>query len=101
MSRRSLSKSFESAENKMKTQKIMTRNLDTRFGVAAVKKGYTTKHQILRALEIQLDEDFSIGYHRFIGQILVDGGLITPAQRDEVLDTLLMSCIKDNTKESP
>jgi hypothetical protein len=78
------------AYNRRKEEiKMGQEDLSIRFGVIAVKKGFTTKRQILKALQIQLDEDFSIGYHRFIGQILVDGGLITPEQRDEVIGSLL------------
>ena len=72
----------------MDIQKIIEKHLSIRFGSVAIKKGFTTKEQILKALEIQLDEDLSLGYHRPIGQILIDGGLITPAQRDEVLERL-------------
>jgi hypothetical protein len=72
----------------MDTKKTIKKHLDIRFGVVAIQKGLTNKFQVLKALEIQLDEDLSIGYHRPIGQILIDGGLITPAQCDEVLQSL-------------
>lgn len=72
----------------METQKIIKKHLGIRFGSVAIQKGFTTKRQVLKALEIQLDEDLSTGYHRPIGQILIDGSLITPVQRDEVLKIL-------------
>ncbi|MGD2127174.1 MAG: PilZ domain-containing protein [Desulfobacteraceae bacterium] len=74
----------------MDRKEIDMENCDLRFGVAAVKKGFTTRHQILIAMAVQFDEDCSIGHHRFIGQILVDGGLITTEQCAEVLETLRM-----------
>ena len=35
--------------------------LSVLVGVAAAKKGFVTKNQILEALDIQLTEDFSLG----------------------------------------
>jgi hypothetical protein len=62
--------------------------LDIRFGVVAVKKGFVRREDILNAINIQLDEDFDIGHHRLMGQILVDGGLISIQQRHEVLEEM-------------
>ena len=59
-----------------------------RFGALAVRKGFVTVDQVIKALEVQIKENLSMDEHRLIGQILVDDGLITPAQRDEVLETL-------------
>ena len=69
----------------MDTQKILQKHLEIRFGSRAIQSGFASKDQILKALEIQLDEDLSNGYHRSIGQILVDTGLITPEQRESIL----------------
>ena len=62
-----------------------TEEIDIRFGVAAVQKGFVTKDQILEALDIQLTEDFSLGKHRLIGTILFEQGHITVAQVNDVL----------------
>ena len=64
-------------------------DIDLRFGVVAVQKEFIAKDEIRKALEIQLNEDFSIGKHRLIGTILLDEGLITRTQFDEVLHILL------------
>ena len=70
--------------------------VDIRFGMVAVQKGFIKKEDILRALDIQLGEDFSVGRHRLIGKILLDEGLITLSQVGEVIESL--SKIK---KQSP
>lgn len=62
--------------------------LEIRFGVVAVKKGFVSPDQIIDAMGIQTRENLSKGKHRKIGQILVDEGVITFPQRDEVLQTL-------------
>jgi hypothetical protein len=64
-------------------------DIDLCFGVVAVQKEFIAKDEIRKALEIQLNEDFSIGKHRLIGTILLDEGLITRTQFDEVLHILL------------
>ena len=72
----------------MKESRMGKEDIDLRFRVA-VQKGFIAKYKILKASEIQLNEDFSIGKHRVIGRILLDEGLITRTQFDEVLDILL------------
>ena len=61
---------------------------DLRFGILAVQKGFVTKDDIFNALDIQLNEDFSIGKHRLIGRILLDEGLMTDVQVSEVVKGL-------------
>lgn len=56
-----------------------------RFGVVAVKKGYVSAEQVINALNIQAREDVSNGKHRRVGMILMEQGLLTPMQIDEVL----------------
>jgi len=73
----------------MKDSRMGKEDIDLRFGVVAVQKGFIAKDEIRKALEIQLNEDFSIGKHRLIGTILLDEGLITRTQFDEVLHILL------------
>jgi hypothetical protein len=61
---------------------------DIRFGIIAVNKGFVTPEQVVKAFEAQLAEDLSQGEHKPIGKILLDRGLITRAQRDEILQEL-------------
>ena len=56
---------------KMKESRMLKEDIDLRFRVA-VQKGFIAKYKILKASEIQLNEDFSIGKHRVIGRILLD-----------------------------
>ena len=63
-------------------------HLERRFGVLAVDKGFITADQVIEALRIQVMEDIGKGEHRLIGRILLEQGLITLAQVDEVLDTM-------------
>jgi hypothetical protein len=50
-----------------------------------VEKGLITADQVVEALRIQVSEDLEKGKHRLIGRILLEQGLITLAQIDEVL----------------
>ena len=61
---------------------------EIRFGIIAVKKGFATPEQIVKAFEIQLSEDLAGGEHRRIGKILLDQGVITPPQLNEILQDL-------------
>ena len=65
-----------------------TQEIEMRFGVTAVKKGFTTPDQVVKALEIQVKEDLSTGKHRRIGLILLEQGLISQTQMDEVVREL-------------
>jgi hypothetical protein len=62
---------------------------ERRFGVTAVKKGFITSEQLVEALAIQVAEDISIGDHDLIGKILFEQGLITSAQIDEALNSMV------------
>ena len=61
---------------------------EIRFGIIAVKKGFATPEQIVKAFEIQLSEDLAGGEHRLIGKILLDQGVITLPQLNEILQDL-------------
>jgi hypothetical protein len=65
-----------------------TEYIERRFGVIAVKKGFVTPEQIVRAMEIQPDEDLTTGKHRRIGIILHEQGLIDNLQLDEIIQAL-------------
>ena len=58
---------------------------DIRFGVVAVKKGFVTPDQVVKALGVQVAEDLRSGVHRPIGTILLDQEIITAPQIKEVL----------------
>jgi len=59
-----------------------------RFVEIAVRKGYITPEQGKEALSEQLDDDLNNRPHRLVGRILLDRGLMTPDQIDEVLNEM-------------
>lgn len=59
-----------------------------RFGTIAVDKGFIDDEQLIKALEIQAKENVMEGKHRLLGQILMDEGLLTTEQVDEILNTM-------------
>ena len=61
---------------------------EVRFGTAAVKKGFVTPDQVIKALEIQVKEDLSTGSHRHIGKIMLDQGLMSLPQIDIVINAI-------------
>jgi hypothetical protein len=65
-----------------------TEHLEKRFGVLAVKKGLITADHLIEALRIQVMEDIEKGKHRLIGRILLEQGLITFWQIDDVLKSM-------------
>jgi len=65
-----------------------TQHLEKRFGVLAVEKGFITADQVIKALRIQVMEDLEKGKHRLIARILLEQGLITLSQIDEVLRSM-------------
>ena len=56
-----------------------------RFGMRAVKKGFVTPENAVKALKIQENEKSSTGKSRPIGRILLNEGHITLQQMGEVL----------------
>jgi hypothetical protein len=61
------------------------KELDNRFGTIAVKKGFITQEQLIQAFSIQIEENLEKGEHRLIGAILLDQGIMTMQQIDEVI----------------
>jgi hypothetical protein len=59
-----------------------------RFGTIAIEKGFINKEQLLKALEIQANENVGGGQHRLIGQILLEEGSISEAQIEDVLKVI-------------
>ena len=64
---------------------MVEKELDKRFGTIAVKKGFITQEQLIQAFRIQIEENFEKGEHRLIGAILLDQGIMTMQQIDEVI----------------
>jgi hypothetical protein len=71
------------ADHEMKTDQ-----LEKRFGIVAVERGFVSPKQIQEALEIQVRENIENKKHRFIGTILVDQGYMKHSQISEVLRAL-------------
>ena len=63
-------------------------NNQKRFGAIAVEKGFITEEQLFQALKIQAKENVEEGKHRLLGQILLEEGLITASQIEEVLEVI-------------
>ena len=61
---------------------------EERFCMVAVKKGYITESQLVKALETQVAENMRDGEYRFIGEILVEEELITRLQIKDVMDAM-------------
>jgi len=53
-----------------------------------VEKGFITAEQVINALRIQVMEDIEKGKHRLIGPILLEQGLITLSQINDLLSAL-------------
>lgn len=66
----------------------MKKHYQKRFGTIAVDKGYINEDQLIKALEIQAKENVMESKHRLLGQILLDEGLLTTTQVDEILETM-------------
>ena len=62
-----------------------TANLEKRFGVIAIEKGYCSAEQFIEALKIQVMEDFNKGKHRLVGRILLEQGVMNLEQINQVL----------------
>jgi len=63
-------------------------DLDKRFGVIAVEKGFITPEQLVDALKVQIIEDLEYTDHRLVGEILMEKEHITEAQINEVLKSM-------------
>lgn len=66
-----------------------TEDIEMRFGVMAVKMGFVSPNHVIDALEIQVKEDLATGKHRPVGAILLDQGLLTELQMQEVVRELV------------
>jgi hypothetical protein len=62
--------------------------IEEKFGVAAEEKGFISPDQLLKAFEIQVQENLEQGKHRFIGTILLEQDFMTRLQINEILETI-------------
>lgn len=67
--------------------------LEKRFGVIAVEKGFINADQLFEAMTIQLKENLDRGEHRLLGKILFDLGYMNCEQISEVLDEMGVAAI--------
>jgi hypothetical protein len=63
-------------------------DFEKRFGVTALKKGFISSEDLLFAMKVQLLEEMEQEEHRLIGAIMVELGLMTTLQVNEVLDEM-------------
>ena len=63
--------------------------VELRFGIVAIDKGFITAEQLIEALRIQVMGDIEQGEHKLIGTILLEMGLVTGEQIDEVVKELM------------
>lgn len=55
------------------------------FGTMAVEMGFITGGQLGKAVGIQMKMDLEKGFHRRLGEILVEMGFMTHSQVEEVV----------------
>ena len=60
--------------------------LNKRFGVIAIEKGFITDDQLYEAIEIQIREELESFRRRYISHILFELDYITKNQVDEILE---------------
>lgn len=61
---------------------------EERFGNIAIAKGFITPEDLLNALKIQVQEETEKKKHSLIGQILLEQGVISGEQIQQVLAEL-------------
>jgi len=62
--------------------------IEIRFGIVAIDKGFITAEQLIEALRTQVIGDIEQKEHKLIGTILLERGLVTREQIDEVVKEL-------------
>jgi hypothetical protein len=62
-----------------------------RFGSTAIERGFISRDQCRKALQIQAEEIKEKGKHRLLGKILMDMKLLTQRQIDDVLNTMTLA----------
>ncbi len=59
--------------------------IEIRFGIVAIDKGFITAEQLIEALKTQVINALEQKEHKLIGSILLEMGLVTREQIDEVV----------------
>jgi hypothetical protein len=62
--------------------------LEKRFGITALEKGFVTSGQVMGAMEIQIVEDIVGKEHRRLGEIMVEQRFMKKSQVEEVLQSM-------------
>ena len=63
-------------------------NIEIRFGIVAIDMGFITEEQLIEALRTQVIGDIEQKEHKLIGTILLEMGLVTREQIDNVVKEL-------------
>ena len=63
--------------------------VELRFGIIAREMGFINAEQLVEALKIQVIEESENKKHRQIGAILLEKGLITSKQIEEVIINIM------------
>jgi hypothetical protein len=61
---------------------------EERFGNIAIAKGFISPEELLNALRIQVQEETEKKQHRLVGQILLEQGVISGEQIQQVMAEL-------------
>jgi hypothetical protein len=61
---------------------------ERRFGNIAIEKGYITSADLIKALDIQVQEELDEGKRPLIGQIMLELNVMSLKQIDDVLSEL-------------
>jgi hypothetical protein len=61
------------------------KTVEIRFGIVAIDKGFITAEQLIEALKTQVIGAIEKKEHKLIGTILLEMGLVTREQIDEVV----------------
>ena len=75
---------------------MTSNNENIRFGLLALKKGYVTERQLGMAVSLQMKEDIEQAPHRYLGEIMLDMGLLNNTE----IEDLLLSLNNQRTKET-
>jgi hypothetical protein len=73
---------------------VSTEEINKRYGVKAVEKGFITLDQLLMAINIQIVENLEKGEHRLIGRILAELEIISPSS------IMMPDAVEEVTSES-
>ena len=73
---------------------MSTEEINKRYGVKAVERGFITLDQLLMAINIQIVENLEKGEHRLIGRILAELKIMSPSS------IMMPDAVEEVTSES-